>query len=308
MKIATVTTNPAIDQTVRIDHFRPGAVNRSQKMEFNPGGKGVNVASFLADYGCQVAVTGFLGRENPELFEKRFAQKGIQDCFIRLPGATRTNIKITDAANQQTTDINMPGLVPSEDDYADLTRRIEEMADGCDWFVLSGTLPPGAPETLYADLIRRLKSRGKKTILDTSQNALKEGVRAGPTIIKPNLVELEQMTGSYLTGDGSVKEAARTLLEEGIQTVVVSMGKAGALFVNRERTLLAVPPNVTVKTTVGAGDAMVAGLVAGMQEGLSLEDCARLATAFSMGAITQVGARLPGRAVLQGYILQVVIK
>jgi len=149
---------------------------------------------------------------------------------------------------------------------------------------------------------------GKKTILDTSHNPLKEGVRAGPTIIKPNLDELEQMTGSYLTGDGSAKEAARALLDVGIQTVVVSMGKAGALFADRDMTFLAVPPSVTVKTTVGAGDAMVAGLVAGMEEGLSLPECARLATAFSMGAITQVGAKLPGRAILQGYLTQVVIK
>jgi len=145
MKIATVTTNPAVDETVRVDHFRPGSVNRSQKMEFNPGGKGVNVASFLADYGCQVAVTGFLGRDNPELFEKRFEQKGIQDCFLRLPGVTRTNVKITDEANQQTTDINMPGLAPSAEDYSALFNRIDEMASYCDWFVLSGTLPPGAP-------------------------------------------------------------------------------------------------------------------------------------------------------------------
>src|SRR5712692_11608796 len=112
MKIATVTLNPAIDMTTRADGFQANTVNRGQTMQFDAGGKGVNVASFLADYGHATAVTGFLGQENADIFEQLFARKGIDDRFVRIPGSTRIGVKIVDEANQQTTDINMPGLPP----------------------------------------------------------------------------------------------------------------------------------------------------------------------------------------------------
>ena len=156
MKIATVTLNPAIDQTVRADGFRLNTVNRGQAMQFDAGGKGVNVASFLADYGHATAVTGFLGQENPELFEQLFAHKRIEDHFVRIPAHTRTGVKIVDEANQQTTDINMPGLQPSPEAISALLETIERLAASCDWFALSGNLPPGAPTTIYATIITQL--------------------------------------------------------------------------------------------------------------------------------------------------------
>src|SRR5581483_392989 len=109
MKIATVTLNPAIDQTVRVDHFRPNAVNYAQTMHFDAGGKGINVASFLADAGFFPTVTGFLGQDNADIFEQFFASKNLNDQFVRIPGRTRIGVKIVDEVNQQTTDINMPG-------------------------------------------------------------------------------------------------------------------------------------------------------------------------------------------------------
>ncbi|HNB52190.1 MAG TPA: PfkB family carbohydrate kinase, partial [Anaerolineales bacterium] len=128
MKIATVTLNPAIDQTVKVVNFQPNAVNRSHDMQFDAGGKGVNVASFLADYGCKVAVTGFLGADNPRIFESLFLKKGIADHFIRIPGRTRTNIKIVDEQSQETTDINMAGEAPSAQALEALLHVIENLA------------------------------------------------------------------------------------------------------------------------------------------------------------------------------------
>ena len=305
MKIATVTLNPAIDQTVRADGFRTNTVNRGQAMQFDAGGKGVNVASFLADYGHDTAVTGFLGQENPELFEQLFAHKRIEDHFVRIPGSTRTGVKIVDEANQQTTDINMPGLEPSPEAISALLETIEQLAASCDWFALSGNLPPGAPTTIYATIITQLKRHGKQVVLDTSKEALREGVLARPTIVKPNSDELQQLTGQSLTNEAALEHAARQPLGGGIQLVVISMGERGAMFVDPATTLIAVPPTVMVKSTVGAGDAMVAGLIAGHVQALSLSECARLATAFSLGAITSVGHNLPASEMLQAYVQQV---
>jgi 1-phosphofructokinase len=302
MKIATVSFNPAIDQTVSVNDFRPNTVNRAQSMHTNAGGKGVNVASILADYGLPVAVTGFLGEENAAIFEQLFTRKQIDDHFIRLPGQTRIGIKIIDEANQQTTDINLPGLTPTVAAVDRLFKTIDQLAASCDWFVLAGKLPPSISAEIYATIISRLKAHGKQVALDTSHEALRHGMLAGPALVKPNIDELQQLVGYSLNDQAAVEQAARQLLEHGIQTVVVSMGERGAIFVDRHSSLIAIPPVVTVKSTVGAGDAMVAGLIAGHVQGLSLADSARLATAFSVGTITLIGAHLPAADTLQNYL------
>src|SRR5438067_7013608 len=307
MRIATVTLNPAIDQTVRVDGFQMNTVNRGQTMQFDAGGKGVNVASFLADYGHATAVTGFLGQENADIFEQLFARKRIDDQFVRIPGRTRIGVKIVDEANQQTTYINMQGLLPTSEAMNKLLEAIEGLAASYDWFALSGNLPPGVPATIYATIITQLRRHGKQVVLDTSGEALREGARAGPTIVKPNVDELHQLTGQKLPDEAAIEQAARQLLGD-IQLVVISMGERGALFVDAATTLIATPPRVEVKSTVGAGDAMVAGLIAGQVQGLSLSDCARLATAFSLGAITQVGSHLPAPETLQAYGQQVTVR
>ena len=308
MKIATVTLNPAIDQTVRVDSFRPNAVNRALAISFDASGKGVNVASFLADYGHDTAVTGYLGRENADIFEQFFASKGIDDCFVRIPGNTRINVKVVDEVNQQTTDINMPGQTPPQEAQHILPQTIEQLANSCDWFVLSGSLPPHVPTTLYATLITQLKQHKKGIILDTSGEALREGIQAGPTIVKPNIEELQYLVRHSLKSEAEIQQAAHQLLNEDIKLVVVSMGRHGAMLIEQATTLIATPPTMTVKKTFGAGDAMVAGLVTAQIQELSLADCGRLATAFSMGAIVHLNYNLPSREILWQYFHQVSIR
>lgn len=308
MKIATVTLNPAIDQTVSVNNFRPGSVNRGQSINFAASGKGVNVASFLTDYGYETVVTGYLGLANVTIFEQFFTARSIEDRFIRIPGNTRINVKIVDELNQQTTDINMPGETPSQEAIVALLATTEQLSIVCDWFILSGSLPPNVPTTLYATMITQLKQRKKHTILDTSGEALLMGVRAGPTIVKPNIEELQQLVGHAFTSEMEVQQAAHQLLNEDIELVVVSMGRQGALLVERASTLLAVPPTMKVKKTFGAGDAMVAGLVAARIQALSLADCGRLATAFSMGAVGQLSYNLPDDQTIREYFQQVSIR
>jgi len=308
VKVVTVTLNPAIDQTVRMDNLQVNSVNRGQAMQFDAGGKGVNVASYLADYGYETAVTGFLGEENTAVFEKLFSQKKIQDHFIRIPGRTRTNVKIVDEANQQTTDINMPGETPTAAALQTLSDKIEELAQSCDWFALAGNLPPHVPTSIYATLIAQIQQHGKNVVLDSSREALREGILAQPTIIKPNIHELAEITGKEMVEETAVIHAAQQLLSDNTKMIVVSMGKQGALFVTKQQTIKVTPPNVKIKTTVGAGDAMVAGLVAAHIQGLSLAETARLATAFSLVGITHIGAHLPDLNDLQSFAQQVQLK
>ena len=304
--VVTVTLNPAIDRTITISNFTAGAVNRVEQERANPGGKGVNVASALADYGHQIAVTGFLGRENSAPFEALFTRKKIEDCFVRIAGRTRVGIKITDPALHQTTDINFPGPAPAPDDLNALHERLAAV-DGA-WFVVTGSLPPGVNSTIYRDIVLALKARGRKVVLDTSGEALRYAIEAAPNIIKPNIHELEVLIGKPLQAQTQVVEAAKNLIARGIELVTVSMGKDGACFVTETALITARPPDIKVKSTVGAGDAMVAGIIAAYLRELPLAECARLATAFSIDALTRFESGITSPAAIDQSMNQVAIE
>lgn len=280
--VVTVTLNPAVDQTLSIPGFAVGQVNRVEESRCDAGGKGVNVASVLADLGVEVTATGLLGADNAAPFESLFRRKRIEDRFVRIAGSTRVGIKIADG--QRTTDINFPGLSPSEDDLAELRGRIADLAAPGRWFVLSGSVPPGVPSAIYAEMIDSIHGRGGYVALDTSGAALREALASRPELVKPNLDELSEVIGHRPV---DWRAAARSL---GVPRVVVSMGGDGAVFVDGEEALLARPPRVVVRSTVGAGDAMVAGLVYGMIHELPLEEAARFATASGACAVTRIGS------------------
>ncbi len=279
----TITLNPAIDRTITIPNFAAGKVNRVQGEYLNAGGKGVNVASSLADAGHGVAVTGFLGRENAAVFERHFTQKRIADHFVRLDGETRVGIKITDPVRKETTDVNFPGVEPLPSDMTALRATIDQI--DAEWFVIAGSLPPGVAATACRELTESIKARDRKVALDTSGETLNHAIEAIPTFIKPNIHELEGLVGRALSSRNDVVSAAKELLARGIKTVVVSMGHEGACFVDAEGIVFAVPPNVEVRSTVGAGDAMVAGVISAKLRKLALPEIARVSTAFSVRAI-----------------------
>jgi 1-phosphofructokinase len=297
--IVTLSLNPAIDQTAVIANFTAGTVNRVEQEQSDPGGKGINVASFLAHVGLKVAATGFLGNANDSLFVQLFAAKGIEDRCVRVQGQTRVNIKILDPIGDRVTDINFPGLAVNAADLTRLMDALDALAGESDWFVLSGSIPAGVPDGIYDDLVRRLKARGKRVLLDGSGPAFALAIDASPDIVKPNIDELRELLGEPLASESEVLAGARTLIERGVGLVAVSMGGEGALFVERDHAVRAVPPRIKVRSTVGAGDAMVAGLLASTLRGFDLADRARLATAFSVGALGEIGPKLPAPSVIE---------
>lgn len=303
--VLTVTLNPAIDQTVTIGNFAVGKVNRVEQSRSDPGGKGVNVASFLSDAGHRVAVTGFLGQENAALFDDLFAEKQIIDHFVRIAGQTRVGIKIADPALNDTTDINFAGQAPMRGDVAALFDLIPSLPGA--WVVLAGSIPPGVEPTIYRDLGAAFGQHGKRVVLDTSGEPLQHALDAVPSIVKPNIHELETLVGRALPTRDAVIAAARDLLARGLDLVVVSMGADGALFVDNKSVVRATPPRIRVESTVGAGDAMVAGTVAAQLRALGLADTARLATAFSVDAVTHVGSGLSAWAAVEHVMEQVVV-
>jgi len=298
-KVVTVTLNPAIDQTVQIEGFQCGEVNRVVGLAQNAGGKGVNVASALSDLEVPVLATGFLGQQNAALFEELFRNKNIADRFVRLQGSTRMGLKIVDTPTRKVTEINYPGLTPDPEHLEGLFATLRGEARHGTWFVLSGSLPPGVPPEIYGRMVREIRELGARVILDTSGEPLRHALEQGPDIVKPNQSELEQMTGHTLESIEEVAEAAATLVAKGVGLVVVSMGSRGALFVSDKEVLLTTPPKVQVQSTVGAGDTMVAGLVYAQLQDFGLAKTARLATAFGTHAVTRIESGVDRTAILE---------
>ncbi|KAA0676614.1 1-phosphofructokinase [Roseomonas genomospecies 6] len=291
--VVTVTLNAAIDQTLDVPGFQAGAVNRAVAETRTAGGKGINVAAFLSGGALPVTATGFLGEENAAVFDALFRRRGIRDRFLRLPGRSRVNIKLVDREGRSVTDINLPGLHVPAESWRGLLTVVDDLATTDRSFVLAGSVPAGVPDTAYAEMVARLRARGAFVAVDASGPPLRHAVAARPDMVKPNAAELAELLGRPLTGRAEVVRAASDLSESGIALVVVSLGAEGAVFVEGGRALLAVPPSVEVASTVGAGDAMVAGVVSARLEGAGLEGCARRGTAFAAGTLSRLGPELP---------------
>lgn len=297
MKLVTITLNPALDLTAALDELHPGEVNLVGEASLRAAGKGINVAMVLKDLGREVSLTGWLGEENQQAFVDLFAQKGLEDCFVRVPGSTRINVKVSERSGR-VTDLNLPGLAIAQDAILALDDVIETLARQGQWFVLAGSLPKGVDTALVARLITGLKARGKQVIFDCSGAALGVGIAAGPTLIKPNLEELSQWAGRPIRTLEEQAECARALQAQGVSQVVISNGAEGVVWFGEEEIWQARPPRMQVVSTVGAGDSLVAGLAHGLSLGWPMAQTLRLATAASALAVSQVAVGFADPAAL----------
>ncbi|NBA97866.1 1-phosphofructokinase [Pseudomonas sp. R5(2019)] len=287
-KILTITLNPALDLTVELAALRVGEVNRSEALHSHAAGKGLNVAQVLADLGHQMTVSGFLGQDNAGPFEALFELRGFVDAFIRVPGETRSNIKLAER-DGCITDVNGPGPQVDEAAQQALLERLAQIAPGHDAVVVAGSLPRGvSPQWLQA-LVVRLKSLGLKVALDTSHEALRAGLQAQPWLVKPNTEELGEVLGRSVETQAEQRLAASQLRAQGIQHVVISQGADGVSWFSAQAALHAQPPRVRVASTVGAGDSLLAGMVHGLLGSDNAEHSLRTATAIAAMAVTQIG-------------------
>lgn len=280
--IATVTLNPAVDRTLVVPGFALGGTNRVHDEHVDAGGKGINVARVARRLGCPVIATGFLAGARGRSITQALSDDGILTDFVELAGETRVNLKVVDPLSGSQTEINEPG-VPVEKAQLDVViRRVDALARRCSVVVLSGSLPPGVPLDTYARLIALARRSGARTILDAAGPALAHGVLAGPDLVKPNRAEAEELLAMRLESDGDLMRAARALLERGSRAVAISLGAAGAVLMTGEDGVWrARPPAFRATSTVGAGDAMVAGFACAFLRHYPWREALRLATGVS---------------------------
>lgn len=306
--IITVTMNPAIDKTVEIDTLLPGGLNRIKKVEYDAGGKGINVSKTICELGGESIATGFLGGNAGKTIEQVLNDKNIKNDFIWVEGETRTNTKVFEMSGA-VTELNEPGPVISEEQLGELKQKLESYAGPDTLFILAGSIPNGVDKNIYADITRLVHEKGSQVLMDADGELFRKALPAGPDIIKPNRVELEEYEGiDYRASHEELAKMAGKLMENGVKTVAVSMGKSGAMFIRDGYKVKCPALSVKAHSTVGAGDAMVAALAYAWDKKLDNDETVKLCMATSAGAVTTIGTKPPAREVVDTLLPQVVIE
>lgn len=284
--IYTVTFNPSVDYVMHTDKLEYGIVNRSASEEIYFGGKGINVSLVLNELGVKSKALGFIAGFTGEAIENGIRKMGTDTDFIRLEsGFSRINIKIKSG---EETELNAQGPYIDKTAVNSLFMKLKSLKDG-DTLVLAGSIPKSLPDDIYEKILGFLADRKIKTVVDAEKNLLKNTLKYKPFLIKPNNFELEQLFGEKMENDEEIVSAALKLQQMGALNVLVSMGERGAILVDENKEVhKALPICGMVKNSVGAGDSMIAGFLAGMENGdyeyaLRLGNSAGAATAFSSG-------------------------
>jgi 6-phosphofructokinase 2 len=290
--IITITFSPCIDKSTSVPLLMPQKKLKCTAPTLEPGGGGINVARAIKKLGGEATAIfpsgGYTGKFLNQLMEK----EKIHSCIVEINNESRENIIILDQSTNNQYRFGMPGTELSENEWKQIVHTVEEMKDA-EFIIASGSLPPGVPLTIYAQLAKIAKTKKAKFIVDTSGEALKHAADEGVYLLKPNLGELSSLSGTKEIQPGEIKEIASGIIAKGkCDVMVVSMGAAGAMLVTKEFSWKFSPPPIIRKSTVGAGDSMVAGIVFYLSQGKHLSEAIKYGVACGTAATMNPGTEL----------------
>lgn len=289
--ITTICMNPCFDKTVEVDELKVGQVNRIRDARVDQGGKGINVAVVAERLGLDVQCLGIMGKDGSEELTSLIEKENLKHSFLQIPGHVRTNTKIVSGNHQGVTELNEPGPTVGEESLKAFFELAREKTQDSDMVVLTGSLPPGCPEGTYRDLLKILE--GKKCILDTEGRELELAAKgACPYLIKPNLKEMEATLGIELRTMRTIRDAALLFIRLGVEHAVVSMGEMGAMYVSADKTLFSPALRVEIRSTVGAGDAMIGGMLLGYEKEKDMAKAFRYGIAAGAASVMTAGTQL----------------
>ena len=283
--IYTVTLNPALDYDIYMDSFQETELNFSKEVNIRAGGKGINVSKVLSNLGIESEALGFTAGFTGDFIKRDLEKQKIKTDFVELDGNTRINVKINNSGKETEIAGLSPDIIPEAKKL--LLEKIKHLKDG-DMIILSGSIPKSLGKNIYKEISEMLDNKNVKIVLDTRGDLISENMH-GNFLIKPNIKELEEMFGEKLDTMEKIIEKGRNFLKKGIENIIVSMGGKGAVFINKEEAYFAKAPEGQLINSVGSGDSMVAGFIAGIESGKTLGDSFRLAvaagsaTAYSYG-------------------------
>ena len=287
--ITTICLNPALDRTVTVDSLVPGRVNRIRTSRTDMGGKGVNVAVVCRRLGMEALVIGCAGADGYAKLRAKAQAEDIGCAFHMVEGSIRVNTKVVSLDGSGVTELNEPGPTLTAEDLDVFFEMALDAAADSEYVVLTGSLPPGCPPHTYRELIRLLPV---PCVLDVGGEALRLGVEAHPFLIKPNHHELAAAVGRELHTMDDIIAAARSFVEQGVRHVVVSLGKDGVLYVGEDGAFHVPEIPVEVHSTVGAGDALVGGLLYGLAKHGTMREALRAGAAAGTASVMTEGTQL----------------
>jgi len=291
--ILTITLNPTVDKSTTVENLKPEKKLRCTPPKYEPGGGGINVSRGLARLGINSVALFTSGGRTGELLEELLKEEKVTTSTIPTAAETRENFIVVDTSHNEQYRFGMPGEDITPDEVKDINMIIDGLSPTPEIVVISGSLPPGIEPAFMRTLVKGLKDKGAKVIADTSGEALAEVLKEGVYLLKPNLGELSALTGMKELDNESADEAAKQLIDEGkAEIVVVSLGPQGAYLVSKDENIHVPAPSVKKLSTVGAGDSMVAGMVAILAQGGSHKDMARMGVACGSAATMSTGTGL----------------
>ena len=274
--ILTVTLNAAIDRTVAVPNFRLGQRHRAVESRTVAGGKGVNVARALKLLGRPVIATGLVGGSTGTRIVERLAEESILNDFTQIGGESRTNLAVVDPTNGEQTEINERGPQVTPEEVDSFVEKLLYLAQGASMCVLAGSIPPGCDPDVYARLVTELKSLGVIAVLDSDGEQMRAGLRAGPAVVVPNVLEAEEAVGYEFNDADDRVMALSSLIEMGAGEAIITSADGCAAIVGegheRRRYEVSIEPMEPI-SAVGSGDAFLAGYVAARYERASANDC-----------------------------------
>jgi 6-phosphofructokinase 2 len=290
--IATVTLNPCLDKHIAVNGLRLNETNRWTSLRQDAGGKGIDVSRAIHIMGGETMAYGFIGGHEGRTLEIMLAENGVPFSLTPIRDETRTCFIIADTRTHQQTRINAPGPRITRKELDIFFRHLWQISPKPQLLVAAGSVPPGCPDNIYYRLTLEAKGFGIRTVLDSASLWMKEGIKAKPYLIKPNVREAEELLNTNLADEEAIIGAALSLVEMGIDIVAISRGKDGIIAASSGTVVKAVPPPVRIKSTVGAGDSAVAGLSLKLAAGEPLARACQLAVAMGTAAVLTPGTEL----------------
>ena len=290
--IATLTLNPCLDNYIPVSGIEQDETTRSGKVLQYPGGKGINVSRAINEMGGETVAFGLVGGESGHILTQLLFDQRVPVSLTSIGGETRTCFIISDSGTEHQTRISPPGPHVNQTETIRLLSQIWSLKHKPEILVCGGSAPPGVPYDIYAVIIEEASKRGIPAVLDSSGQYLKQGIKAKPYLVKPNVVEAEELLGRSLISEKSIIKAVKEILSYGVANAVISRAERGLIAVSATEAVKTVPPSVKVSSTVGAGDCTVAGLAMALAEGKSLGEACRLGTAMGTAAVLAVGTGL----------------
>lgn len=303
--IYTLTLNPAIDRELTVEKVEYDAVLSANRARVDIGGKGFNVSRLLKSMGTPNTALGFIGGRTGDRLLHGLQDLDIQTDFVSISGETRTNISIVTEKHDHYIKVNEKGPLVDEPKQRELLDKVASIAGPEDWWVLAGSLPPGVPDSFYAEIINVLNEHKAITVLDTTGESLRLGCEARPFLIKPNAEETHKLTGLPVDTTEQIATAATELCKMGTQNVVISLGKKGALLRTADESWLIHSPQIQEKNPIGAGDSMVGGLVWGFSQGYSLKESLGWGAASGAASASMSGTEVGTRSLIEKLFSQV---